>query len=751
MTLAFWFCSLQHARSRQPQTGARRRRSGAFRRGASFEVMEDRFLLSSVSFSTGSETVNESAGTFSIPVTQSDTVSTVGFDLPGPTGLALDSAGNLYVANDGNGTVSKVTPEGVVSTFASGFQDPAGLAVDSAGNLYVANFYASAINKVTPAGKISTFATGLGDSQRRGRRLGRQPLRHRRRQWNVGCGDARGTRQHAGLWVQRSLVLGDRLGRKLLRRRHPSQHGEQGDARGEGQHHRHRAQPSRGRGRRLGWQRLRRRLRQQRRDRGDTRGGQEHRHPGIDRSRRSGRRRRWRSLRRRLWQRRCEWRRVQIQRTNDRAVYARRERGSFGSGLAIGVTASPLTFGIGQTTQNITGTLLSDPGPAQSLTLTLGTPTGSASLGSPSVNTLTINEPAAVMFSTGSETVNESAGTFSIPVTLLGTPSGVVTVPFALGGTAVSGVAYSGVTATPLTFAVGQTTQNITGTLLSDPGPAQTLTLTLGFPTGDAALFTRSVVNTLTIAEPAGVQFGTGSETVNESAGTFSIPVTLFGTVTPTVSTFASGFKDSVGLAFDSAHNLYVSDNGNNTVFKVTPMGMISTFATGFDGPFALAFDAAGNLYVANSGNNTVSEVTPAGVMSTFASGFNDPTGLAFDSAGNLYVASSGINTVIELSPAGVVVKTLTTGFNDPVGLAFDSTGNLYVANRDAGSVSKVTPASVVSTFASGLSGPAALAFDASGTLYVSNFVGNIGERGDARRGGQHLRFRVQRSLGPGL
>jgi hypothetical protein len=55
-----------------------------------------------------------------------------------------------------------------------------------------------------------------------------------------------------------------------------------------------------------------------------------------------------------------------------------------------------LTFGIGQTTQDITGRLLSDPGPNQTLTFTLGTPTGGAALGSPSVNTLTITETPGV-------------------------------------------------------------------------------------------------------------------------------------------------------------------------------------------------------------------------------------------------------------------------------------------------------------------------------------------------------------------
>ncbi len=95
---------------------------------------------------------------------------------------------------------------------------------------------------------------------------------------------------------------------------------------------------------------------------------------------------------------------------------------------------------------------------------------------------MTIDEPVFVQFGTASETVSESDGTFSIPITVSGTPTETASVPFSLGGTAVSGVAFSGVTASPLTFGVGQTTVDITGTLLSDPGPDQTLTLTLGTP-----------------------------------------------------------------------------------------------------------------------------------------------------------------------------------------------------------------------------------------------------------------------------
>jgi len=54
-----------------------------------------------------------------------------------------------------------------------------------------------------------------------------------------------------------------------------------------------------------------------------------------------------------------------------------------------------LTFPTGQTTENITGTLIDDPGANKTLTFTLGTPSSNAGLGSPVVNTLTIAESPA--------------------------------------------------------------------------------------------------------------------------------------------------------------------------------------------------------------------------------------------------------------------------------------------------------------------------------------------------------------------
>jgi sugar lactone lactonase YvrE len=86
--------------------------------------------------------------------------STFAYGLNSPVSLAFSSAGNLFVDSYSAGTITEITPAGVQSTFASGLYSPEGIAFDSAGNLFVAS--GSIIYKFTPGGVRTTFASGLG-------------------------------------------------------------------------------------------------------------------------------------------------------------------------------------------------------------------------------------------------------------------------------------------------------------------------------------------------------------------------------------------------------------------------------------------------------------------------------------------------------------------------------------------------------------------------------------------------------------
>ena len=227
-----------------------------------------------------------------------------------------------------------------------------------------------------------------------------------------------------------------------------------------------------------------------------------------------------------------------------------------------------------------------------------------------------------------------------------------------------------------------------------------------------------------------------------------------------------------LGVAMDTAGDLFIADEGDNVVREVNQAtGIITTVAgnglRGYSGdngqataaeldePTSVAVDSAGDLFIADEGNDRIREVNlSTGIITTVAgngtwgySGDNGsataakldyPTGVAVNSAGDLFIADDGNSRIREVNLSTGVIATVAAKLNYPEGVAVDSAGDLFIADSGNDRIREVSLSTgVITTVAgngtwgySGDNGPATaaelhypsgIAVDSAGDLFIAD------------------------------
>ena len=232
------------------------------------------------------------------------------------------------------------------------------------------------------------------------------------------------------------------------------------------------------------------------------------------------------------------------------------------------------------------------------------------------------------------------------------------------------------------------------------------------------------------------------------------------GMITTVAGTFPGGFSGDGGpgtnaqfagpwgMALDAAGNLFIADEDNGRVRKLSATGIITTVAGGGDGsgygdrglatnaplshPTSVALDAIGNLLIAESGSWRIRKVATNGIITTVAGGghptvalgdggpatnalLTDPDGIAMDSKGNLLIADRYNQIIRRVDTNGIITRIAGNGalgfsgdggqaanavLQNPVALTVDPAGNLFIADQSNIRIRKVATNGIITTVA---------------------------------------------------
>ncbi len=389
---------------------------------------------------------------------------------------------------------------------------------------------------------------------------------------------------------------------------------------------------------------------------------------------------------------------------------------------------------------------------------------------------------------------NTTVATIGSTGIVSGLVAGTSTISYTVGGSSVTAVVT--VNAAPLPIA------GATNTCVGNMA-----TLTNSTTGGTWSSSNTSIVSINSTGEYTGITAGTAMVTYNIGSCQSSVVITILENPSRIVGPGSNniinvagngmvafsgdgGLATSAALKFplsacmDMNGNMFIADNNNSRIRKVSPSGIISTIAgtgtNGYNGDgisataaqlnqvSSVAVDASGNVYVADQSNHRIRKISTTGIISTFAgtgtSGYSgeggaatasniaSPSTIVFDAAGNLFIASSSSGRLLKVSPSGILTTYAGNGTGmssivsgsvataspaAPYSVAVDNIGNVYITEQSGSRVRKINTSGIITilsgTGTAGYSGdggaatdamlnnPSGIAVDAVGNVYIND------------------------------